>query len=267
MAIQPAQPQTIGGVLDTTFQLYKASVAKVWLLCFIGALGSALPSIYMLIKGAGNPGDPLAVLGAMTSLSYWLTYLLGISISLWTMGALYLKVNSIGVDAEVGLGESLQLSLGRILILLAITLLYMLAVMVGTILLLIPGIILMVSLILAFNLAMLEQKGPIDSLLGSHNLVWGNWWRSFVVLSVGIIVVIIIYIAAGLIVGVVMPLAGLGTADPFATTMLTTVVITVLVSFVVTPFYSALVIALYWDLKLRKEGGDLAARVNALGAA
>ena len=33
------------------------------------------------------------------------------------------------------------------------------------------------------------------------------------------------------------------------------------------PFFSAMLIAVYWDLKLRKEGGDLAARVGALNAA
>ena len=41
----------------------------------------------------------------------------------------------------------------------------------------------------------------------------------------------------------------------------------VLMTFVVTPFYVALLLAVYWDLKLRKEGGDLASRVAALGAA
>ena len=35
----------------------------------------------------------------------------------------------------------------------------------------------------------------------------------------------------------------------------------------VMPFYVAMLIAVYWDLKLRKEGGDLAARVGALSAA
>lgn len=267
MAIQPAQPQTIGGVLDTTFQLYKASVAKVWVLCLLGAIGSALPSIYMVVKGAGNPGDPMAMLGAMSSPGYWLTYLLGITISLWTMGALYLKVNSIGVDAEIGLGEALQSALGRILILVAVTLLFTIALTIGLILLIIPGLILLVSLMLSFNLAMVENKGPIDSLTGSHNLVWGNWWRSFVIVSVGFIVVFVIYFAVALVIGVVMPLIGLGSDDPLAMVMVTTVAVTLLVSLIVTPFYIALLVALYWDLKLRKEGGDLAARVNALGAA
>ncbi len=29
MSIQPSQPQSIGGVLDTTFQLYKATFVKM----------------------------------------------------------------------------------------------------------------------------------------------------------------------------------------------------------------------------------------------
>ncbi len=33
----------------------------------------------------------------------------------------------------------------------------------------------------------------------------------------------------------------------------------------VTPYFIALMLTVYWDLKLRKQGGDLAARVGALG--
>jgi hypothetical protein len=33
------------------------------------------------------------------------------------------------------------------------------------------------------------------------------------------------------------------------------------------PFITSVMIALYWDLKLRKEGADLVARVNALNLA
>ena len=44
-------------------------------------------------------------------------------------------------------------------------------------------------------------------------------------------------------------------------------VVGILGTLVVTPFYAAMIMALYWDLKLRKEGGDLAARVGALGTA
>ena len=43
--------------------------------------------------------------------------------------------------------------------------------------------------------------------------------------------------------------------------------IVVFMSLLLTPFYISLGIAIYWDLKLRKDGGDLAARVGALNPA
>ena len=70
MAIQPAQPQSIGGVLDTTFQLYKASIGKVWPLCLLAAIGGSLPTIYMVTKGLGNPNDPVTGSRTQSQLQY-----------------------------------------------------------------------------------------------------------------------------------------------------------------------------------------------------
>jgi hypothetical protein len=39
------------------------------------------------------------------------------------------------------------------------------------------------------------------------------------------------------------------------------------IQIVLSPFYCALILAIYYDLKVRKEGGDLAARVGALNTA
>jgi hypothetical protein len=149
--------------------------------------------------------------------------------------------------------------------LLVLTVLLVLAIGIGCVLLLIPGLILMVSLMLSWNLAVLEKKGPVAALTGSHNLVWGNWWRTAAILTVGFIIVFVLYMAAGLVMGVVAGV--LGHNDPLFATMVSGLLVGVLMSLVVTPFYVAMMIAIYWDLKLRKEGGDLAARVGALGTA
>lgn len=267
MAIQPAQPQTIGGVLDTTFQLYKASIGKVWILCLIGGIGSVLPSIYMVMSGGANPGDPLAILGMFSSPGYWLTNLVAVVASLWSMGALYLKMNAIGTDAEMSLGEALQASAGKVLLLFLMVILYTIAIVIGSILLIIPGLILMVSLMLCFNVMMLEGKGPVASLTTSHKLVWGDWWRTFAILSVGFIIVLVIYMAVGMVLGVAIPLIGLGSSNPLLFALISGLLVGLLASLILTPFYLAMLIAVYWDLKLRKEGGDLAARVGALGTA
>jgi hypothetical protein len=97
--------------------------------------------------------------------------------------------------------------------------------------------------------------------------VWGNWWRTFAILSVGGILVFVIYMAVALVIGLIIPFVGLGLNDVLVVTLMSGLLIGVLMNVLVTPFFSALLIALYWDLKLRKEGGDLAARVGALNAA
>lgn len=271
MAIQPSQPQTIGGVLDTTFQLYKASVIAVLPMSLILAVGGALPSIYMMWSGgAANPADAAGMITAMSTPGYMpkfiLTYLLTMLVTLWGMAAMYLKMNSIGSGAALTLGESLQATLGRAPLLLLMSILYFIAIVIGTILLIVPGVILAVSLVLAMPLMVLEHKGPVGSLTGSHALVWGNWWRTLAIGSVVFVIFFVIYMAVAMVVGVAMPLLLAG-ADAIAAAMILTVVVGALVNLLVMPFFTAALLATYWDLKLRKEGGDLAARVGALGAA
>jgi hypothetical protein len=135
------------------------------------------------------------------------------------------------------------------------------------VLLIIPGLIVMVSLMLSTNLVMFEGKGPVAALTGSHKLVWGNWWRTAAILTVGSILVMVIYMAVALVIGLITPFIGLALADIVVYSTITGLLVGVFMNLLVMPFFSALLIALYWDLKLRKEGGDLAARVGALNAA
>lgn len=267
MAIQPTQPQTIGGVLDTSFQLYKASLPHVWLLCLLMTIGSMLPSIYLVVKGVGFAASPLMMLSAFQDPQYLLANLVSLLVTLVTVGAMYLRTNAVGTDTPMGLGESVQISLGRLIVLFFTMMLLGAAVAIGLALLLIPGVILMVSLLLAFNLVLFERKGPIDALTGSHSLVWGNWWRTSAILTVGIIVLMVIYFAMGMLIGILMPIVGLRGEDTLMFAAISTLLIGGLVGLLVTPFYVALAVSIYWDLKLRKEGGDLVARVGALGTA
>jgi hypothetical protein len=266
MAIQPTQPQGIGGVLDTAFQLYKASIGVVWPLCLLMSIVASPPSIYMMVTGTGGAG-PAGMMAAMGNPTYWLIYALSMALMMWVIGAVYLKQYSIGIDAEQSVGAALQASLGRLVPLLLMVLLFMVALTVGLVLLIIPGLILMVSLMLATGLVLFEGKGPVESLKGSHKLVWGNWWRTAAILTVGFVILMVIYMAVGLVIGVVTPLIGLGMDDVVTYSLVSGLLIGVVVNVLVTPFYAALLIAVYWDLKLRKEGGDLAARVGALNAA
>jgi hypothetical protein len=269
MSIQPSQPQSIGGVLDTTFQLYKSSLLKLIPLSLLLVIASCLQYIYIFARGA-SPADPAAMLNLMTSWGYWLSLLAGVIGSTWITAATYLKVAAIGTDGDLGIGAALQASLPRLPALVVMMILFMLAVMIGTLLLIIPGIILMVSLLLCYPTALFDNKGPVSALSESHRLVWGNWWRTFVMLSVGVIILVVIYLIVATIVGVIAPflmVGGAGAEDVALYALVSVGLIFVFLSLLLTPFYISLGIAIYWDLKLRKDGGDLAARVGALNPA
>ena len=164
------------------------------------------------------------------------------------------------------MGSALQTSLGRLLPQVLTFILFSVAVGIGFVLLVIPGLILMLSLMLCWILVVLEGKGPMAALVGSHRLVWGNWWRTAAILTVGFIVLFVLYVAVAFVVGLIVPLVGFG-SDPFMVAFIGGLVINGILYLLITPYYAGLLLSIYWDLKLRKEGGDLAARVGALGAA
>lgn len=271
MAIQPTQPQGIGGVLDTAFHLYKSSFSVVWPIALLLAIVNVLPVIYLLFVGmpsfdpTGLGGSPLGVY-ADHPMALVIALLSGV-LSMWVTGALLLKQYAIGIDEEMSTGSAFQVALTRLLPLLGASILFGLAVVVGMLLLIVPGVILTVSLILYMTLLLFENKGPIESLTGSHKLVWGNWWRSCAVLTLLSILLFVILIALGFVAALVLPFAGLAVADAFMIGMVLQAVSNFAFYIFLGPFGSAAFIALYWDLKLRKEGGDLAARVDALSAA
>lgn len=266
MSLQPTQPQSIGGVLDTSFQLYKASVGAVWPICVLLVLGSSPPSIYMLTQGVltPDPNDPFAALAVFTKPGYLLSTLLSMVLTMWTLGAVYLKEQAIAVGEPLGIGQALGTSLGRTAVLFVMVILYILAIVIGSILLIVPGVILTVSLMLAWNLALFELKGPIGALAGSHRLVWGNWWRTTTIITVGFVIVMVLYFAIAALVGVVMALVGPGLEDPGFMGTIAGLIIGLVANLLMLPYMVALMLAVYWDLKLRKEGSDLAARVGEL---
>ena len=269
MSIQPAQPQSIGGVLDTTFQLYKAAVVKMIPLSLLSILAGSPSSVYVFVKGFGDSANPLAMFNVAGSPGYWLALLATYVGVMFTVGASSVKMAAIAGGSDASFGTAVTRSLLRLPSLFVALVLYMIAITIGSILLLVPGLILSVSLLLFVGPCLFDNKGPIGCLLASHRLVWGDWWRTAAILVVGFIILIVIYMIAALAIGILIPLIvlGVGAENALIVGMLGGFAVAALVGLLMQPFYIALFLAIYWDLKLRKEGGDLAARVGALNPA
>lgn len=123
--------------------------------------------------------------------------------------------------------------------------LFMIALIVGFILLVVPGIILMISLSLCFYCLVLEGTGPIQSLRRSHELVTGNWFRTFTVFMLGTLVIVVIAIMFGFVVGLLAAIGGT-TDTEFVANLLEAALTPV-----IQPYFVALSLVIYHDLRLR----------------
>lgn len=289
MSIRPTQPQSIGGVLDTTFQLYRASVLKVLPLSLLMAIASSPPTIYVFARGGGDPNDPFAIFRLMGSPGYLLWTFVSWIATVFVVSAISLKTAAIAGDGDLAAGTALQKALLRLPSQMLSLVLYLLVVGIALVMagipvgsmglsvtsvllgaaLMAPAVLFSVSLLLFVGTSLFDGKGPIAALLASHRLVWGNWWRMAAILAVGFVILLVIYTVAVLIAGVMTPLMVLsGGTENFALIgLIGGLVVGVLLNLLLTPFYVAMFLAIYWDLKLRKEGGDLAARIGSLNPA
>jgi hypothetical protein len=97
----------------------------------------------------------------------------------------------------------------------------------------------------------------------SWTLVRGHWWRAGIILTVGIVIVLIISLVFSFAGGLVLVMFRL---DPMSV-LIGNALISAVERVFVTSMIPALLVAMYYDFKLRREGGDLAARTRSLQTA
>jgi hypothetical protein len=278
MAIRPTQPQRVDSVLDTAVKLSKASIVKVLPLSLLMALVSMPGSIYLFVKGGVDLSDPFGMIRLMLSPGYLLVSIASCIGMLLIVAAVSLKMAAIASDSDMSTTAALLKALRHLPSLLVSLVLYVVVVAIGPFLLTVPtlmsrsnslavslGVLLTivsiipgVSLLLFVGTNLFENKGPIAALTASHHLVWGKWWHTNAVLVIGTLVLIVIYAIAALLVGGVaaVQVLGGGSANLALMSLVSDLLIGLVSSPFVTPFSVALFLAIYWDLQLRRHGGD-----------
>lgn len=115
-----------------------------------------------------------------------------------------------------------------------------------------------------------EDDTALASLSRSWRLVGGHWWRTTAILFVGGIVIGVLGYAVPWLIGLAFGVFGTGTGGllPGALFALQLTQLFAQATRVITlPLTTSLSLAIYHDLKLRREGADLAARTEALSGA
>lgn len=263
MVARANQPQSIGGVLDSGFKLFTASIKQVVPFTYIGALVGAVGGwgyqMFIFNQAITGPDSTMA----WTAMS--LSVIVLIVVNTMLMAAAIYRIRTVYYDESSSFGRALSVGAGRMPAVIGATILYSFAVMLGSVLLLIPGIWLGVTLAFCFYAAAADYKGPIESVKYSHGLVRGNWWRTAAILTIVMIISMVFYLAIGLVSGMFL-LAG----DPqaaFEPNVIGDLIVSPVLVSVVSAIVYCLAYVVYEDLKLRGEGADLAERIESLDQA
>lgn len=273
MYSRPTGPRTIGGVLDDAVRLYRASFSRCWGLALVGGIIGASLGLYATLHlndlGAGTPAR-LTTAGAAAAAArlqamghspgLWASYLLITLSWLVIRAALIARQNAMAMDYEDTIGSALALALRELPSMIVAAIVWGIMICVGFILLIIPGIWLWGQLQLWLVAMIAEEIGPFKALGRSWSLVERNWWRASTTVGVAIVIIWVLSLLDG--VG-----TGLGVyffrADP-AVALVVGQLVAVLISMLTMPMLTAVLVAIYHDLRLRRDGGDLAARVSTL---
>ena len=248
---RPQGPQNFGGVFDHAFRLFRASFRHVYLLMLAGAL---INQFAAEATGQWGTADPAQLeFGAGTIA----LFILNLLITFIIFGAVIFRMQAVIEEKTMSMGSAVTVGIRRLIPVIVVTLLYVIAVLVGLVLLIVPGIIVSVSLILAFYPVVLRGMGPWQSLKYSHSLVWGRWWRTVAMITVLAFVTGAFYLLLGFATGAALFMTG---DLPWYLNF----VVLPLAGAVLNLLFYAMFLAIFDDLDLRHQGGDLASRVDAL---
>ena len=200
--------------------------------------------------------DTAATLGANATLT-----ITGFLVGLLVTAACLKAVSDIYLDRPAEFGGSLRFAVRRLGPLFWMNIVMGVGLLAGFAALVVPGIWLYVAWSVATPALLIENLRGRRALGRSYRLVKGRWWRVAGVLLVANILVIFV---AGVVQGVLVGVALSGSGSVLVA--VTVVSLAAAISSVLTqPFHAAVVTVLYYDLRVRREGYDIALLAEQLG--
>jgi hypothetical protein len=189
MFMEASTPSSILNVWRNTLSLYKNTLAKTWpfialIMLFIGLFQPQLDTLQSkkvtnadIITHLQQQPKAILILIALA-----LTFLM----LLWayTNNALIKRLYDLSKDQNAPVKTALTTVLHKFLVLLMATIIVFALVALGVIALALPGIFIMVMLFFTTPFILFDNLGIFKSLSESCKLVWGNWWRTFLIIFV-----------------------------------------------------------------------------------
>jgi len=237
-----ARPQSIAEVLDAAIRVFQRTLVRSLPFAILNILLGQAANIYLLVgtQRSGIPGtkDP----------AWWGIFVVSQLLGVCVWYAMLSRQCAFIAGEQSSFAGALRKTAARFPQILLLVVLEILSIAAGIIALVIPALYLFVPLALAWPALALEPHGAVDAYKAGLRLCSGHWWRVTTALSVALIVAAVFYLVGVMIIGVVLQLGRSG--DPELIYAPATMMMLAL-SALVAPLYTALLIAIYFDLKAR----------------
>jgi hypothetical protein len=257
------RPLSLGEILDRTFTIYRN-----YFLLFFGI--TALPRLLVLaiqlpqLWLSGYSPNRFQITTLTGGLITLVLAVVSVIAYLYSQGGTVFAISEIYLGRSITIGQALGRMKGNVGTLFGVALLNGLAVLGAGILLIIPGIYVACRLMVCVTSALIEDRGPRDSLSRSWDLTQGFAGRSFMI---GLLYFVIAF-AAGMIfqapftVGLLVSLKNPSLTQTMA---LGTIVGAQIATILTQPIILIATAIFYYDLRVRKEAFDLQFMMNPTG--
>jgi hypothetical protein len=232
-------PRRATEILDSSFQFYRAHFGDLLVL-------SALLLVPPVLIGAFMPQPIQIVFQFVFNLMF-----------LVSQGAIALMVaGAIEQDRALSAGEVLRALGNRAGSVIAVSIMSGILIALGALFLLIPGVLIAVWTVVATPVAAIEGLRNSAALSRSRNLARGQFWHVLGTMLLAWIIVMVLVFGLAIALGL---LFGLVAVPERLTQMLTQLLMVPLF-----PLIAVTASLLYYDLRVRGEGADVQAMVDAL---
>jgi hypothetical protein len=272
---KPTAPRSIREVFADAMSIYKSTARSTWILAFALELAATVPWLLWqrdrapvlssdLLSGDLLSGDllsgeqlsgslPNVLVALPSSPAVWLAILIAIPIYGILYSALIANVNGTATGQAASAAGAVRMGVRLLPRTLLLGFLVVCIVGAGLLLLLVPGIYWAVTLQLSFVALVVEEAGVPQSMARSRDLIKGHWGRAATLVSYVALINMAAYLAVSLITGIVALIFGAGASSTSAVSQLLSLAADTLVA----PLYPAVFVAMYYDLKLRKNSAGL----------
>lgn len=265
------RPLSVGEIIDVAIKIWRRHlptlarivfvvVAPVQVLSALVAASVAPGAGFNGLDTAGNPAVDTHALGAW--LAGMITAQALSALAFLIASAAVLRAVSVAyLGGEPDWRDSLRAATARLRSLIWLGLLMGGGLVLAAVALFIPCIWLGVSWSVAFPVLIAEGALGTGALRRAFHLVRGRWWATFGALVLAFMFQAFVGLVLAIPLGVVMSSRESGST----LALVVSAVVGILSSVITTPFMAAVLVLVYFDLRVRKEGFDLELLAQGVG--